>query len=437
MYYYFINLSPWGQGIKKKDLSINDKVLLARGEFNKILDLYINDKERFNREILANIKEPFQFLSIFIALSKVKYSLNKEINDNNQDNLYISNPILFDASCNGLQHLSALTREINVAEETNLIYSGDLPKDFYGFAANVVQKYIDISENDNINKLNINRDFIKKTVMTIPYNITSYGISEHIKEKCTEYRDGKKLYYLVDSKYVKNNQALSLHNKDIISLSNLIYTSLLDNIPSLKLLNKYLDGWVDVMKELNLPIVWITPSGLKINLSIMKFNKVRTRSKLLDYSKPVTISLPTNKLDIAKIKSSLMPNLVHSLDASNIHILTEYLNDEPLYTIHDCFASTPNNMNKMNNMVKNAFIKIYFEDSNYIEKMHNNFIEQIKSYVAKDNLIYDNEDIYIILNDKNNYERKLKIPNIPSGFTNKEIVDIFVKGIRKSKYFIS
>jgi len=28
-----------------------------------------------------------------------------------------------------------------------------------------------------------------------------------------------------------------------------------------------------------------------------------------------------------------MPNLVHSLDASNIHILCEKLNNQPLYTI--------------------------------------------------------------------------------------------------------
>jgi len=55
----------------------------------------------------------------------------------------------------------------------------------------------------------------------------------------------------------------------------------------------------------------------------MKFNKVRTRRKLLDYSTPVTISLPTNKLDTAKIKSSLIPNLVNSLDAYKINF---YLN---------------------------------------------------------------------------------------------------------------
>jgi len=56
-----------------------------------------------------------------------------------------------------------------------------------------------------------------------------------------------------------------------------------------------------------------------------------------------------------------MPNLIHSLDASNIHLLCEKLKDIPLYTIHDCFASTPNNMEVIEKMVKFAFIEIYFK----------------------------------------------------------------------------
>lgn len=43
-----------------------------------------------------------------------------------------------------------------------------------------------------------------------------------------------------------------------------------------------------------------------------------------------------------------MPNLIHSLDASNIQLLCKFLNENeikiPLYTVHDCFASTANNM---------------------------------------------------------------------------------------------
>ncbi len=135
MYYYFMNL--WGL-IKNYllEIELNQQKNKQKNKFNTILDLYLNDKNRFNNEILANIKEPFQNLSIFLALSKVNYSLYKDNSDNNvniQEYLYVDNPILFDASCNGLQHLSALTREINVAEQTNLIYSGKLPKYFYTF----------------------------------------------------------------------------------------------------------------------------------------------------------------------------------------------------------------------------------------------------------------------------------------------------------------
>ena len=85
-------------------------------------------------------------------------------------------------------------------------------------------------------------------------------------------------------------------------------------------------------------------------------------SQLYPNSKPVTISIPTNKFNIPKIKRSFMPNLIHSLDASNIHLLCNKLvasqNQLPLrsgpnaannnilqgniYTIHDCFATSPN-----------------------------------------------------------------------------------------------
>ena len=46
--------------------------------------------------------------------------------------------ILFDANCNGLQHLAALTREVDIAVKTNLIYLDKSPQvknDFYRYAA--------------------------------------------------------------------------------------------------------------------------------------------------------------------------------------------------------------------------------------------------------------------------------------------------------------
>ena len=56
----------------------------------------------------------------------------------NKEDIVLYNPILFDASCNGLQHLAALTRELSIAVKTNLIYLDKSPQvknDFYRYAA--------------------------------------------------------------------------------------------------------------------------------------------------------------------------------------------------------------------------------------------------------------------------------------------------------------
>ena len=70
----------------------------------------------------------------------------------------IYNPILFDASCNGLQHLSALTRELDTAIKLNLISSNnsseDIPQDFYTNALDIIQKVLDNSDNEKLKNIN-------------------------------------------------------------------------------------------------------------------------------------------------------------------------------------------------------------------------------------------------------------------------------------------
>ena len=77
-----------------------------------------------------------------------------------------------------------------------------------------------------------------------------------------------------------------------------------------------------------------------------------------------------------------MPNFIHSLDASNVHLLLENLSinyNIPIYTVHDCFASTPNNIELLELIVKEAFIEIYFKDKGYLLKAQNNILAQIKA----------------------------------------------------------
>lgn|ERR1700727_517344 len=164
----------------------------------------------------------------------------------------------------------------------------------------------------------------------------------------------------------------------------------------------------------------------------MEFKAVETKSQILKSSKPITIRLPINKkLDKSKIHTAFMPNLIHSLDASNIHLLIPKLTDQPLYTIHDCFATDANNMQNLELFIKEAFIEIYFRDGNYLIGMHNNLVRQILDHAEKYYINDKGENIVLI--DK----KEMKIPNLPDQFTSTEHNQLFIKVVLKSKFFIN
>ena len=102
-----------------------------------IYQTFIKDIDLFNEKIWPNLKEPFQFISIMFATIKCLNAFYKN------GKIVLKNPILLDASCNGLQHLAALTREVDIAVKTNLILLENSPQvknDFYLYAASIVQK---------------------------------------------------------------------------------------------------------------------------------------------------------------------------------------------------------------------------------------------------------------------------------------------------------
>jgi DNA-directed RNA polymerase, mitochondrial len=170
--FYFSNL--YGNKI----LNYNDRIQWSKDNVIIIYEMFINDINKFNSEVLPKLKESFQFISIMFATIRCLNSFYE-----NED-IILNNPILFNASCNGLQHLSALTREVDIAIKTNLVLLPDSPvvkNDFYLYAASLIQAEDD--KCDILRKLNITRAIIKKTVMTIPYNITLYGVKEQIREK--------------------------------------------------------------------------------------------------------------------------------------------------------------------------------------------------------------------------------------------------------------
>jgi DNA-directed RNA polymerase len=123
---------------------------------------------------------------------------------------------------------------------------------------------------------------------------------------------------------------------------------------------------------------------MTVSMSNRKMKSKQIKTSLIKKAKPISILVPTDQIDYKNIKTGLMPNFIHSLDASNIHILIQNivklnLKDINLYTIHDCFASDYKNIAIIELLVKHSFIQLYFKQ-NYLEFVHNSFLKQIESY---------------------------------------------------------
>nr|YP_010033053.1 DNA-directed RNA polymerase [Tuber calosporum]QOW39570.1 DNA-directed RNA polymerase [Tuber calosporum] len=103
-----------------------------------------------------------------------------------------------------------------------------------------------------------------------------------------------------------------------------------------------------------------------------------------------------------------------------------------LYTIHDCFASTLDTMEIIEILVRESFADMYFGNKTYINVMHENFINQIKSFVTV--FIDDKKQEYIIVDEK-----RINIPNIPISIIEnfEQNLKILRSSVIKSAYIIN
>ena len=440
---YLSNLAGYDKLSWNKRLEKVDEVINKLNEAIKDLP----NRDKFI-DLVKDLSEPFQFLSIGFA--KLNLLCNEE---QGKKNIIISNPILFDASCSGIQHISALTLDKNLGKFCNIYTTKDnpeneLPEDFYTYALKLIQQKLNESKNENLKNIKLSRKIIKKSVMTIPYNISLSGVGEHMEEHFPKKKGFLKYYsYFVSASETINNTPIHLSPKEFGELTSLVYKVLNQDIPSLKALTTYFKDLIKVLNKIDEPIVWNTPSGLKIKYQQIKYESkvVSNKLNISKRNKPITISIPTDKIDKIKMERAFMPNFIHSLDASNVHLLLYSLinNPIPTYTIHDCFASTPNNLLLLERRVKDAFIDIYFKEEGYLAKTHEYIINQIsniyeihkengKMYINKERKILEariNPQIRVNENDL------IEIPTLPEAFKSNELND-FIKGLLKSKYFI-
>jgi DNA-directed RNA polymerase len=221
-------------------------------------DMYKHDRAKFNEEILSKAKEPAQFMSSFLTI------LGLEASTYNSKFLHYTLPILLDATCSGMQHLSSLTSNVELATCVNII-SHDQPEDFYTRCADTLNEAIQTGDDmvSNLLKgIRIKRELIKKSVMTLAYNvklesmteqITDHFKKEYIKE-CVDGVDKYKLMFTVKGDFTVDGNPLTITGRQAGLLGSLIYKTVLAFISPVNDLRNYISSVINALKVLQKPV---------------------------------------------------------------------------------------------------------------------------------------------------------------------------------------
>lgn len=401
--------------------SLDKKSFVARIEWinNNIEDI-INLE---NGNLLSKAENKLLFIAFCFEFKKYFYSLK------NNHTYFITNlPIQLDATCNGFQHLSLLLEDMTLAKKVNLTTSTwkDTPADFYTIMAFRVKDYfnlklaekdLDVKDRESYLRLsNTNiqnhRSLLKKTIMTIPYNASKFANILDIKEEFNFVKLNNEDVYV----YKKNDQIIFKHI-DFVNIVKALYKCLYSDFPRLEELLKYFREIAKISNVLGISIPWTLPSGLVVQQKY--FGKKKIKLKPFIYSKDLlNINVIDKKtLNPRKQINSLMPNLVHSLDAASLALLIDSFfkegNNNNFYSIHDCFAVTCNNVSLIYDLLKLSYSKIY-SSSNFLQEFDDNFKEIILKQIGVHN--YSEETNEIIISNIEGDKLKIKYPDINKVF---------------------
>ena len=270
--------------------------------------------------------EPFQFLAAceeYYSVVLVKTRTTTGL------------PVATDATCSGLQILAGLARDKSTASLVNVIPS-DKPQDAYQVIADKSLEYIP----ERLRPY-WDRKKTKRCVMTIPYNAKPFSNRQYIRDA---FKD-------ID---------IEVENEELTQIVKAVRDAMEAVVPGPMKVMRWIEKEVsNAIKEGAEEITWVTPSGFRVNQRLMKYDHKnvelhlmgRCRIKVIDGEKGV---------DLRHHKNATAPNLIHSLDASLLHLSATKFN-APIALIHDSVLCRATDMTNLSTLVRDTYMHLFAE----------------------------------------------------------------------------
>ena len=252
-----------------------------------------------------------------------------------------------DATCSGLQILAGLARDKKTAQLVNVLPS-DRPQDAYQVVADRAKPNCPI----HIQKV-MDRKTVKRTVMTIPYNAKPYSNRSYIRDALLE-------------------KGIEIDKEDLTVTVQAVRDAMNKVVPGPMSVMKWIETEVSkAIKRGATELKWITPSGFAVTQRIMKKDVVRLDLQLLGRCRISVATDDTNEVDINRHRAATAPNLIHSLDASLLHLSIDKF-DKPIALIHDSVLTQSVDMDELSAIIRETYMHL-FAERDYL----NDFASQI------------------------------------------------------------
>lgn len=259
-------------------------------------------------------------------------------------------PVAMDATCSGMQHLSALLRDPVGGMFTNLLPNhGDEKEDIYAGVAAVAISNIQ-KDRDNIEpaqywiEQGVARSDAKRPVMTYVYGGTL--------QSCTEY-----VYLGMKERDLPGTELYSQF-KLAAYLSKHLRKGIESAVPSAAEAMRFLRELAGKMPG-DEAMRWITPAGFPVVQFYAKEETVRIYLDALGVNLNMT-RYDETQLNRLRTVNGIAPNFVHSLDSAH---LVRVINAFPgeIVPIHDSFATHAADVQVMHNVLREEFVRMYTE----------------------------------------------------------------------------
>ena len=239
-----------------------------------------------------------------------------------------------DATCSGLQILAGLARDKSTAQLVNVV-PADRPQDAYKVVADVSVKAVP----EEIRKV-WDRKCVKRTVMTIPYNAKPFSNRTYIRDA-------------LEDKHI------TIGKEDLTITVQAVRMGMHEVVPGPMAVMKWIED--EVSKAISRGVKdleWVTPSGFIVNQKLMKIKVEVLNLQLLGRCQLRVATDETDVVDRARHKAATAPNLIHSLDASLLHLSATRF-DKPIALIHDSVLCRATDMTILSTLVRETYMELF------------------------------------------------------------------------------